>query len=143
MEVAEVAVGLAALGTAAVSVAINHLDAARQLASLYSALQHAAEAASICNAICRSMAATACDRAPILCKLLSVGNIFPAEYQELNRSLHGCLWRTVNALADASELMYAYLQQAAVTKQKMQETGSFLSQRFLSIDSYFGLATYL
>lgn len=151
VHVADVVVGGDVLGYAAARVAGNPLEAATQLAKLYRALQEAAEAAQLCSDTCRAMAATACDRAPILCKLLSVGHLFPAEHQELNDSLNGCLLRSIGALKEATDVMYEYMQhgwagrlrRAKSTQKKMEHTRLFLNERFDAMDSYVGLATYL
>ena len=71
-----IAQGATAVGEAALEVVANPLKVGTQLAKHYKELQEAAETAGICTDICRSMSATACDRAPILCKLLAVGHVY-------------------------------------------------------------------
>lgn len=70
------------------------LRGAKQLSQLYTALTEAADTAGFCSELCgEDMAATACNRAPILCKLLSVGSLLPEDEHQLNAALHSCLWQ--------------------------------------------------
>ena len=88
---------------------------------------------------------------PHLCKLLSVGSLFPEDEHQLNAALHSCLWQGVRALGEAVETMHGYVQHgwagrlwvADDAKKRVQRTEKRLKDRFAEVNSYVRLATYL
>ena len=66
-----------------VSLATQPFNAASHLSEALKALHHASEVAEFCESICKDMIATACSRAPILCDLLTLGNLYPEEHNEV------------------------------------------------------------
>lgn len=85
----DIVVGVAAVGDASLQIVVSPLQVATQLGKLYAALQETSDTANIYTDICKAMARKACNA--ILCKLLSVGNLFPEDHTALNSALHSCL----------------------------------------------------
>ena len=143
----------AALGAldGVVGLARQPFNAASRLSEALKALHQASEAAEFCESICKDMIATACSRAPILCDLLSLGNLYPEEHQQLNRALHSSLKLALEAVESASHAIYGYirgntvtrLMYAQSTRAKMEEQRSYLKSRFDDIQAHVQYATYL
>lgn len=147
----DVVVAAGKLGEVTIKVAVNPFDAANQLSTMLAALQQAAETAELCNDMCKDIVATADSRIHILCKLLAVGHVYADQETELNAAMNRTLWRTVNALGEAAELMYEYMSlnrvsrwnAAASTKDKMAEKRTYLTNRFNDIQAHLQLSTWL
>ena len=134
-----------------VSLATQPFNAASHLSEALKALHHASEVAEFCESICKDMIATACSRAPILCVLLTLGDLYPQDHQQLNRALHASLKLALEAVETTSHSIYAYmrgntvtrLMYAQSTRTKIEEQRTYLKSRFDDIQAHVQYATYL
>ena len=105
----DVVTGARAVGDASLRAAasVNPLQATCQLCNLYSALQ--LRPPKYVPTYAETWPPRHATRHPSI-TLLSVGNLFPVDEQQLNVALHSCLWQAMRALGDAAEVMHAYVQ---------------------------------
>jgi uncharacterized protein with WD repeat len=117
----------------------------------YEALQRAAEAAGYCDDICKLIIEKACHQSHILCKLLTVGQLYPDSHGELNAALLRCLASSLEKIHGACDVMYEYMQhnyfgrlkRATETKHNLMMAREFMNDRFNDIHTHVSLATYL
>jgi WD40 repeat protein len=127
------------------------VNVAYQLIPAYAALQRATEAAGYCDDICRLIVEKACNQSHILCKLLTVGKLYPDSHGELNAALLRCLASALEEIQGACDVMYEYIQhsrfgrltRAQETKHKLKMAREFMNDRFNDIHTHVSLATYL
>ena len=97
-----------AFGT--LSCAVNPVEMGGQILKAAQSLQQAAEAAAVCEEICRDIMQTAVECVPEVCKLLRLGQLFPDDSDDLaTKMLRACqsVW---DHLREAATAMREYLQ---------------------------------
>jgi WD40 repeat protein len=133
------------------TIGMDPVKVAYLLIPAYEALQRAAEAAGYCNDICKLIIEKACHQSHILCKLLTVGQLYPDSHSELNAALLRCLASALQKIQGACDVMYEYIQHnyfgrlkiATETKHKLTMAREFMNDRFNDIHTHVSLATYL